>query len=364
MTVQATAALLRNPAGPFALEPIDLDDPAGDELLVRIEACGICHTDLLGRTRLPTPSILGHEGVGVVERTGALVHGFAPGDRVVLSFGFCGACPECAGDHAFRCDRSVETNFAGRRLDGGTTARTPAGETVHAAFFQQSSFVTHALAPARSAVKVGRELPPELLAPLGCGVMTGAGTVLNRFRAGPGAGIGVWGAGAVGLSAVMAARLAGLSPIVAVDVVPHRLELARELGATHAFDARDDVTAQVRAIAPRGLPFTLETTGNEQALKAAMESLGMGGCCAMVTVPHRGAPFSFTPAPVFVRAATLAGVFFGDSSPRSFIPELIAHHLAGRFPYDRLVRTYDFAAINRAVDDTASGAVVKPVLLM
>jgi len=335
-----------------------------DELLIRMQASGICHTDIAAQGMLTMPAVLGHEGMGVVEQIGSGVDGIKTGDRVVISYGFCNNCPGCQEGKPFICDNSVSTNFGGTRIDGSYTTKLD-GTDITASFFQQSSFASHSITSARNVVRVENEMEPQLLAPLGCGIMTGAGAILNTFKVGAKDSLVVFGAGTVGLSAIMAARLADADPIIAVDINRGRLDLALELGATHALDANEgDIPGRIREICPRGVRFSFETSGVDQALDDAIESLGMGGICGIVTVPHYGEKYPFTPFGIFVKGAALQGIFFGSAVPNSFLPKIIEHYQAGQFPYDRLVRTYDFADINTAIADTQSGEVIKPVLLM
>ena len=227
------AAVLRKRGGPLKIEPLEIEGPRDDEVLVRLVASGVCHTDIGfvdDWSESDTPVVLGHEGAGVVERTGPGVNGVAIGDHAVLSYQSCGRCRSCQRGRPTDCDHFFEINFGFARLDG-SNAYARSGVLGH--FFGQSSFATHALATVRNIVKVSPELPLALLAPLGCGLQTGAGSVMNSLAVPAGAGIAVFGTGAVGLAAVMAARIAGASPIIGVDMKPKRLELARQLGATH-----------------------------------------------------------------------------------------------------------------------------------
>jgi aryl-alcohol dehydrogenase len=212
---------------------------------------------------------------------------------------------------------------------------------------------------------VPADLPPELRAALPCGVMTGAGAILNVFALAAGETLAVFGTGAVGLSAVMAAQLAGARIIVAVDVHAGRLELAQRLGATHVLDARDtDVAAQLRAICPVGFDYSLETSSNEDAFRAATGCLAMRGTCGLVTIPHGGQPFPFSPFELMVKGARLQGIMLGSATPRRFIPQLIEWHREGKFPVDALIRSYAFSDIDRAFLDARNGSALKPVLLM
>jgi aryl-alcohol dehydrogenase len=258
----------------------------------------------------------------------------------------------------------VEGSIGGRRFDGSSTIMRD-GAPVSGAFFQQSSFASHALCPARDAVVVPADLPPALRAALPCGVMTGAGAVLNIFALAEGETLVVFGTGAVGLSAIMAARLAGARIIVAVDVHAGRLELAQRLGATHMVDARSaDVAAQLREICPTGFNYSLETSSNEDAFHAATGCLAMRGTCGLVTVPHGGQPFPFSPFELMVKGARLQGIMLGAATPRSFLPQLIGYYQQGKFPLDALITTYPFHDINTAFGDAKRGSALKPVLLM
>ena len=203
----------------------------------------------------------------------------------------------------------------------------------------------------------------DLAAPLGCGVQTGAGTVLRSLKAPAGSSIAVFGAGTVGLSAIMAARHARLGPIVAIDIDPARLELARELGATHALDAREgDVAARIRAIARGGVMYSLETSAALPALNDAIACLARRGECALLTVPALGEPVPFSLLPLLSGGRRLIAVLEGDSEPDVFIPQLAAMHRAGQLPLERLVHEYAFADIGRALADAAAGRAVKPLL--
>jgi aryl-alcohol dehydrogenase len=271
------------------LETVELGSPRAGELLVRIHATGICQTDVHahhGRLS-PLPIVLGHEGAGIVEALGEGVEGFSPGDAVVLSGSSCGVCPSCAASLPSYCDEAMPRNFGGSRADGSTALTAADGTPIHSHFFGQSAFATHVLVPQRTAVWLPTSLPLPLMAALGCGVITGAGTVMEALRVGPGESIAIFGVGGVGLSAVMAARLAGAGRIVAIDTNPARLELARELGATDIFAAdADDLVGQVRALTGRGMQYSFNTTTSPAVFTAALECLAMRGVAAFVTAPR------------------------------------------------------------------------------
>ena len=365
--MQTEAAISREGAPAPVIETVELAAPRADEIMVRIVATGICHTDLgchSGRGRpVPRPIVLGHEGAGVVEEVGAAVTDVAVGDHVVLSGVSCGHCASCADNRPTYCHDAIRLCFGGARADGTTPLRQN-GETLHGAFFGQSSFARHVVAPARSAVVVAKDLPLHLLGPLGCGVITGAGAVIETFRLRPGQSIAVFGAGGVGLSAVMAARLSGAACVAAVDLNPDRLELARELGATHVVQAGQgaDVSTALRAIRPDGYDFSLAATFVPEVYTQAIAALGMEGVCGFVTVP-RG---DWAPdiGRLLGGGRSLKGILGGGAAPRLFLPVLIEAWRQGRFPFDRMIRTYPFERIADAFADAASGATIKPVLLM
>jgi aryl-alcohol dehydrogenase len=363
-----TAAVIEKTGAPFILQELDLDGPRPDEILVRIVAVGICQTDVHVRDRVQPPGlpmVLGHEGSGVVEEVGAGVTAVKPGDRVVLSYDACGQCRFCLSGCYTYCEHAMAINFGGSRLDGTNALHRPGGHAsgeVHGHFFGQSSFATYALATERNVVKVPGDLPLELLGPLGCGLQTGAGAVLNSLRVPANASIAILGTGAVGLAAVMAARVAGANPIIGVDLVPKRLALATELGATHTIDARkEDIRERVAEITGSGVDYVLEITAQPDLLKLAVDILAPCGMAGLIGggVPGAEAPISMSR---LLLGRTVRGIIQGDSIPRIFIPRLIEMYRRGQFPFDRLVRFYDFAQINQAVADAATGDTIKPIL--
>ena len=363
--LDVTAAVLRAHDGPFRLERLTLDPPGQSEVLVRIVAVGVCHTDASVRSaELPTPLpvVLGHEGAGIVEAIGPGVTKVAPGDPVVLTFNSCGQCGGCHSGHPAACDGSFPLNFMGARPDG-SHALHDFDAPLNDRFFAQSSFATHAIAVERNVVKVPADAPLELLGPLGCGIQTGAGSVLNALKVEPGASIAIFGTGAVGMAAVMAAKVAAAGIIVAVDLVPSRLALARELGATHAIDGRDgDLLEQIRAITGGGLHYALDTTGNTRVIRTAVDALGPRGVCGIVGATRPDDELKLDTINLMSASKTLRGIVEGDSVPDLFIPKLVALHAQGRFPFDRLVRFYAFDQIDQAFADSASGETIKPIV--
>ncbi len=367
-THTATAAVVREPGGPFALEQVELDGPRPDEVLVDIVASGMCHTDLLVRDSRPAslPAVLGHEGAGVVREVGSSVRGLGPGDKVVLSFPSCGACPRCLAGHSAYCDTIARLKFGCCRSDGTVATTDSSGLPVGDHFFGQSSFGTVSVADARSVVKVADDVDLRIAGPLACGVQTGAGAVLDVLRVRPGSSVAVFGAGSVGLCAIMAARLCGAATIVAVNRRASRLQLAAELGATHLVSPRDtDPVEAIRdATAGRGVDFALETTGVPEVLTQAVRSLDSLGTCAYVGTAPPGVPGGIPMLEAMTKGLTVRGVLQGDSTPSRTIPRLLGLHRRGLLPFDRLLTHYPFDEINRAAADCTEGDVVKPVLVM
>jgi aryl-alcohol dehydrogenase len=365
--MKIAVAVVSARSAPFEIQTVDLAAPLADEVLVRVAASGMCHTDLHARDgyfpNLPYPVVCGHEGAGIVEQVGAAVTDLAPGDPVVISFTWCGECGPCLAERIAYCDRARPLKSSGRRVDG-SIPMSRNGEPVYSCFFQQSSFASFAVAPARDVVKIRRDAPIELLGPLGCGLQTGAGAVLNVMRPAAGQSIAVYGVGGVGLAGVMAARIGGCDPIIAVDRLPSRLALARELGATHTLESRGTETlAEIRRITGGGTNFALETSAVPAVFRLAVDALRSLGICILVGSARAGTEVSFE-MPWLQGGRTVRGVIQGDSRPRDFIPRLVDLFMAGRMPLDRLITRYDFADINRAAADAISGATIKPVLLL
>ncbi len=345
----------------FQIEEVTLSGPEANEVLVRVVATGVCHTDAVGRDLAvsPYPIVLGHEGSGVVEKVGANVTSVDVGDHVVMSFAHCGQCDSCLTGHPTVCERFNELNFGGRMEDG--TCRLHQHQTGIATFFGQSSFGSHAVAHERNVVKVDKEVDLALLGPLGCGIQTGAGTVLNRLRPEFGTTIAVYGCGAVGLSAIMAAKIAGCRQIFAIDVHDNRLELARELGASQTFNGNKvDVVEEIRALTGTGCHYAVETTGVPPVVRQSLNALRPLGTTAIVGVTPKMELDIHND--LMAEGKSMIGVIEGDSVPRVFIPKLVEYYKAGLFPFDRLVKFYAFDQISQAFEDSANGSTVKPVL--
>jgi aryl-alcohol dehydrogenase len=366
----AIGAVTAAPEAPFEIRDLIVDEPRDDEIVVRVVASGICHTDVTaqnGGLPFPHPALLGHEGAGIVERVGRSVSGLAEGDHVVVSFNFCGECLQCITGRPVQCDTWVPRNLAGgSRMDGSVPMRLADGGALHAHFFGQSSFATRAVVRGAAAIPVPVEAPLEMLAPLVCGFQTGAATMMQVLNPGLGQTVAVFGAGGVGLSAVMAATLSPATEIIAIDVVPDRLTLASELGATHTVNAGDgdSVEAIMEITGGRGADRVLEATGNTVVLKQALGATAIDATLAIVGAPPFGTEVALDVLDTIVKGPRIIGVNQGRSVPRAVIPALAAHFLAGRMPFDRLIKTYPLADINLAIHDMHTGAVIKPVLLM
>lgn len=372
MTIRFDAAVLRSYESRFTVEEVVLNSgPADGEILVEIAGCGMCRTDLAVRRsagRSPLPAVLGHEGAGVVVETGGGPDtGLRVGDHVVLSFDFCGRCRSCLGGAPAYCDSFASLNLFGGREENAARFTDSAGGTLAPRWFGQSSFAEYAVVPARNAVRVDPSLPLELLGPLGCGFLTGAGAVLNTFGAGPGETVAVFGAGAVGLAAVMAATAAG-AVTVAVDRHCERLALAERFGAIPLRTSADpadstdstDLTERIRKLTDGGAQYALDTTGSAQLVNDALRALRPTGHLGLVARLHAALPLE---PGTLDRGRRISHICEGDAVPGLLIPRLTRLWQAGRFPFDQLIRTYPLEEVNEAERDCEAGRVVKPVLV-
>ncbi|QSR19106.1 NAD(P)-dependent alcohol dehydrogenase [Novosphingobium sp. KA1] len=366
--METRAAIAREAHGDFTLETIELAAPSAGEVRVRIAGVGLCHTDLIARDQfipIPLPAVLGHEGAGVVEAVGAGVTKVAVGDRVVLGFSSCGDCPRCAEHLPSYCRAFPVLNYAGARADGSTPVSI-AGAPVSANFFGQSSFAAHALTHERNLVRIAADdVPLELLGPLGCGFQTGAGGVMRSLACPPGSTIAIFGGGPVGLAAVMGAVVQGCATIILVEPFAARRDMALSLGATHVIDPRaGEAGAAIRAILPDGVEFAFETSGRETVVETALGALSSHGLLGLVGVPPRpDSSLSINLAALITYGHRIHGIVEGDSDLDTFIPHLVELYRAGRFPFDRLIRTFPLDRINEAVAAQLRGECIKAVLI-
>jgi len=364
--MKVTAAVARAPDADFTIEELEIDEPREDEILVRVVGVGLCHTDLVFKatSTIAPPAVFGHEGSGIVEKTGSAVSKVAPGDRVAITFRSCGECARCNQGLPAYCYTMPMLNYAGMRPDG-TKALHGAGEDVASHFFGQSSFATHCITYERNVVKVPEGFPLELAGPLGCGIQTGAGGIMNSLACQKGSSVLILGGGAVGLSAVMGAVVQGCETIIVLEPHQGRRELARELGATHTLDPAKakDLAAAVRAILPVGIDYAFDTTGIPDLLPAVMGCLAPHGTFGIVGIAPPGTPVPGDLMSLVTFGHTVKGIIEGDSDPDTFIPKLIELHNQGKLPFDRLVKTYPLSEINSAIADQHEGKCVKVVLL-
>ena len=353
--------------GDFAYSDVEIDDPREDEILVKIEAVGLCHTDVLaqhGVFNFGRPAVLGHEGAGIVERIGDDISKVEVGDRVCLSFRSCGTCRKCQSKQPASCQDFAPLNVSGGRVDG-SKALTHDGQYLASNFFGQSSFATHALTYEQNIVKIPDDIPFEIAAPLGCGVQTGAGAIMNSLDCEEGASLVVAGCGVVGLSAVMAAKIRRCSPIIAIEPVPARRAHARELGATHVIDpfAEGDIAQTIEEIVPLGVNYALDTSARAEVLQVLLDNLAVKGALGLVGMIDPGSDFNCSGAALMTKGLSVHAIIEGDSHPDSFIPELIEYYKAGKLPLDRIIETYPLKDINVAIKDHIAGDCTKVVLI-
>lgn len=362
------AAVVRAPHAPMSLETLDMEAIRDNEILVRLVATGVCHTDIAMRDQafpVPQPIVLGHEGAGVVEAVGRSVTKVQVGDHVVMSFNSCGHCDSCHDNLPSYCHDFFGRNFAGARPDG-TSPLSKDGEAVHGNFFGQSSFATYSICTERNIVKVPKSAPLELLGPLACGIQTGAGAVINTLKPTVGESLAVFGAGSVGIAAIMAAQAIGVTNIIAVDLVDERLALARELGATHTLNPKSgvDVVAEIKRLTGAGANRSFDTTGVMKVLRQAVECLAPRGMCGFVAASAVGTELTVDVLDIMTQGKVVRGIVEGDAIADVFIPAMIELYQAGRFPFDKLITFYPFEKLNDAIADSEAGKVVKPVVRM
>ena len=363
--MRTTAVIVNEQGGTFGFEEVDLDEPRDDEVLVRIVAAGLCHTDLSLRDNLPPemfPRVFGHEGAGVVEQVGAGVAGIEVGDHVLMSFRSCRTCPACVEGAVGYCENSLMLNYMGFRMDGSTTHQRD-GQPVYGSFFGQSSLARHAIAYADNCVVVDRSLDLSKLAPYGCGFQTGAGTVLNLLRPEAGDSLAVFGCGAVGLAAVIAAATTGCT-VVAVDLTEARLKEAERFGAVTVNPAtlgEQTVVDRVKELTGGGATYAIDTTAVSEVVKQAQQSLMIRG--TLIALGLGAEEYAIDAIDLLQNGKIIRSSIEGESDPLEMLPRLIAMNQAGDFDVDDLVVTYPFEDISTAIEDVLAGRVVKPVLV-
>lgn len=364
--MEITAAITRGKGESFEITTLELDEPRPDEVRVKLTATGVCHTDAIVRDQVyptPLPAVLGHEGAGTIEAIGDGVTAVKPGDQVVLSFNSCGECTQCLHGRPAYCESFYDYNFAGVRPDG-TTSLSSGGEAVSSNFFGQSSFASHANVSVRSVVKVDDDAPLDLLGPLGCGLMTGAGSIINSLDVGAGETVAVFGTGAVGSSAIMAAAAVGATTIIAIDLLDSRLEAAGEYGATHTINSgNEDLAERIDEITGgAGVNVALDTTGVTAVTRQAADSVGINGRVGLVGAPNLGEEVSFEVGSSLLKGWTFRTIIEGDAVPQDFVPKLVHLWRQGKFPIEKLIQSYPLDQINQAFEDSASGTTIKPIV--
>lgn len=349
--MKVKAALQIKSSGNLSIRDVELEEPHTDEVLVKISACGICHTDIMMQHGSSSyPFLLGHEGSGIIERIGNDVTGFAPGDHVVISYTSCGQCPACEKRQPYRCVNLFDPFFLGLRVDG--TSSVSLDGTAVPTLIGQGSFSEYVVVHQSSLVKVDPSLDLKVLAPLGCGMMTGAGAVVNYLKPKKGESILICGLGAVGFGALVAAKMCGCETVIVVDRISERLRIAEDFGATHSINSSEtmDLTARIKHICSE-IDYGYDSTGSSELLSA------------MQKVLKRTA-----------KACGVGGGYLNDfdwqttdegySIPQEMIPVMIDWYMGGQFPIEKLLRFYPFEKVNEAMKAIRQGEVIKPVLVM
>jgi Zn-dependent alcohol dehydrogenase len=359
------AAVMRTPGKPLSIEDIYIEDPRAGEIKVRIIASGLCHTDMSawhGYLPVSTPVVLGHEGVGIVEKVGDYVASLKPGDQVLMNaLVYCGECSDCERGPYGTCSRNFSLMFGGAHKDG-TTRLSKDGSAINT-FFCQSAFAEYCIISHKFAVKLPYDVAPEKLVALCCGGATGIGAVLNKAKVSPGSSVVVIGCGGVGISAIMAARLSGAAKIIAIDILDSKLELVREFGATHIINSlKNNSVEAVREITGGGADFSIEATGSSDTITQAVEMIRPGGTAVVVGVPPHG-----TTAPIeishLLAEKTITGSTIGSLKPQFDIPRLVELYKAGQLPVDKLIQAeYPLEKINDAFADAEKGAFIKAII--
>ncbi|RFU75754.1 polyketide synthase, enoylreductase [Trichoderma arundinaceum] len=368
--IPTKAYVVESKDAPFILQDVVLDEIQSHEILVEILYTGLCHTDIVVQQGgMPVggyPAVLGHEGVGVVRKMGAGVsnRSLAPGDVVILSFHTCQKCRFCQEGKLGGCVHMTKVNFTKTGRVGpemNSPVSLPDGRSVYAQFFGQSSLSKLVIVPEQSVIKTDLQIGDHLscLAALSCGYMTGAGTVLNAMQPGPSDTVAVIGMGAVGFSALMAARALGVQQILAIDVVDEKLHMATNFGASHIINSKlfSDINEGVRSVLPDGVDMIIDATGVAAILEASVKALAHGGTLALVGVPPPEAYIKINALEMLISCKKIVGVIEGFSDPHEMIPRLVELYKQGKFPVDELSKVYPAEHLDQALDDLKAGKV-------
>ncbi|AMC92764.1 aryl-alcohol dehydrogenase [Erysipelothrix larvae] len=362
--MRVKAAVTWDAGAPFVLEDVELDQPKATEVLVEVVATGVCATDAGaagGHMGVPFPIVLGHEASGIVKEVGEAVTYVKPGDHVVVACCLCGTCDNCLTGKPGSCEHIPRLNFGGA-MEDGTKRLSKDGHEI-STFFGQSTFATYAVTNEKNLIKVDKSLDLELLGPLGCGIVTGSATVLEGLKPKSGSTIAIYGCGAVGLSAVMAAKISGCLKIIAVDINDDRLKLAKELGATDVINSKaQDITEMVRSLTDgKGVHYGVDATGNSMVAKSALAALTNQGELCLIGAGYQEIGIDLNTEFLF-GTKKLSGYIAGLVSSKYIVPRLIEYYKQGQFPFDKLVTFYDFEDINQAFEDSKTGITIKPIL--
>lgn len=372
------AAIATAPGKPLSIEEVEMTEDLGPhEIMVKNVASGICHSDMtmrdlpagfapVGFEFLPKPVILGHEGAGVVQRVGSQVSDLAPGDHVIMSYHYDGTCPCCQNGLEPYCEQFLPLNLSGKRMDGSLSMQSEKHPKIYASYHQQSSFATHSIATDHNAVKVPKDLPLEMLGPLGCGFLTGAGAVLHRLKPVPESSFAVFGAGPVGFAGLYMAKKLGATTRIAIDLLDSRLELAKAFGATHTINASqvDDPVETLKEICPYGVNYVFEATASEVVMSQAVAATSPLGTCIFAGVVTNPESKVEMPALDILLGRTVGGITMGHADMRGTIGQLIEAIQAGDFPIEKLITYYDFEDINQAIEDSEKGVSIKCIVKM
>jgi NDMA-dependent alcohol dehydrogenase len=357
--VKIHAAVLHRVGEPFRIEEVELAEPREKEVLVRVTAAGVCHSDwhlVTGATRHALPVVAGHEGAGVVVTVGEGVTTVKPGDHVILNWApSCGTCFYCLRDRPSLCTTYVEPLWAGTLLDGSTRLSQNGHPVYH--FSALACFAEYAVVPEPCCVPVAADVPAAVAALVGCAVTTGVGAVLNTARVQPGSSVVVYGAGGVGLSIVLGAHLAGAALIIAVDKAAGKAEIARQCGATHFLVSGPEVIATIRGLTEgRGADYVFEAIGLPSVQEACLEAVRPGGMVILAGVAPMGSSTNLPGAIITRQEKTVTGTYYGSANARRDFPRIIDLYRRGRLDLERLVsQTYPLEAINQAYADMLAG---------
>ena len=358
--MKAKAAVLFEVGKRLEIRDVEVQSPRAGEVLVRMAAAGICHSDLhamTGHLVASLPAILGHEGSGIVADVGPGVTSVKPGDHVIPLWRLsCGTCEYCSDGRPALCPEGTQIRMTGRLLDGSTRFTLDGQEIKH--FAGVSSFAEYSVIPARAVLKIPEDFPLDRAALLGCAVITGVGAVFNCARVRPGSSVAVFGAGGIGLNVIQGAAIAGAEKIIAVDILPNKLEFARQFGATHTINGSTaNAVEQIRALTDgKGVEYAFEAIGLPATMRQAYDSLRKRGMAVVVGVTPMTAEVSVPVMSLVYEERILTGSVYGSSRPSIDIPKLIALYRTGKLKLDELLtRRYPFAQINEAYDALERG---------